>query len=147
MFLVPRICNVSHVREKKLLFHHGDLKFRKEVSTLFYHVAIGVIVDGASLSHEHQCFMGVRLDNDVLQVEVLRHGQPAVRHDVVTTPNYPMNPPNHLSLSSLAIPPYPANPEFCIKVSSVLILIYSDGGNDQLMYLGASLCLTCLTTD
>ncbi|KAK6777055.1 hypothetical protein RDI58_023772 [Solanum bulbocastanum] len=57
----------------------------------------------------------------------------AVRHDVVTIPNRPMNPPNHLPLSSLAMPSYPANPEFCIKDPSVLILMYPGGGNDQLM--------------
>ncbi|KAG5578931.1 hypothetical protein H5410_049558 [Solanum commersonii] len=30
------------------------------------------------LTHEHQCFMRVSLDDDVLQVEVLRQGQPAM---------------------------------------------------------------------
>ncbi|KAG5580841.1 hypothetical protein H5410_051468 [Solanum commersonii] len=41
----------------------------------------------------------------------------AVRHDIVTTPNEPANPPSHLALSSLAMPLYPANPEFFLKVS------------------------------
>ncbi|KAG5581441.1 hypothetical protein H5410_052068 [Solanum commersonii] len=51
-----------------------------------------------------------------------------MRHDVVTTPNLPTNPPNHLPLLSLTMHLYPANPEFCIKVPSVLILMYPDGG-------------------
>ncbi|KAG5580848.1 hypothetical protein H5410_051475 [Solanum commersonii] len=45
---------------------HGDLKFKHEVLALYYHVTIGVIVDGASLIHEHQCVMRVSLDDDVL---------------------------------------------------------------------------------
>ncbi|KAG5580846.1 hypothetical protein H5410_051473 [Solanum commersonii] len=40
-----------------------------------------------------------------------------VRHDIVTIPNEPTNPPSHLSLLSLAMPLYPVNPKFFIKVS------------------------------
>lgn len=63
----------------------------------------------------------------------------AVRHYVATTPSRPMNPP---PLSSCVIPLNPAKPEFCIKLPSVLILMHPDDENDQLIYLGASLCLT-----
>ncbi|WMV48812.1 hypothetical protein MTR67_042197 [Solanum verrucosum] len=59
--------------------HHGDSEFGQHTSTLFYHVTIRVIVDGASLTHyEHQCFTRVSLDDDVLQLEVLRQGQSAM---------------------------------------------------------------------
>ncbi|KAK6777767.1 hypothetical protein RDI58_024485 [Solanum bulbocastanum] len=58
--------------------HHGDPKFGQKTSALFYHIAIGVIVDGTSFTHDHQCFIRVYLDNDFLQVEVLHQGRPAM---------------------------------------------------------------------
>ncbi|KAG5578938.1 hypothetical protein H5410_049565 [Solanum commersonii] len=57
---------------------HGDPKFGQNTSALFYHVTIEVIVNSASLTHEHQCFMRVSLDDDIFQVEVLRHSQPTI---------------------------------------------------------------------